>query len=140
MTTENISLFQALGAKMNYLQDRQRVISQNISNANTPDYQPSDLTTPDFRSTLNNVIKSKAGPAPVKLEATNAAHMGFNEKIGGSKERKDKVSYEVTPDKNGVSIEEQMMKASDTQMNYNLLMNVYTSNVSMIRTSIGRRG
>ena len=139
MTTENISLFQAMGSKMHYLQDRQRVISQNISNANTPNYKPSDLSKVDFGSTLDNVLKNKGGVKPVKLEATEPGHMGFNQKPEEGRVEKQKVTYEVKPDKNGVVLEEQMMKASDTQMNYNLMLSVYSSNVELIRTSIGRR-
>ena len=78
--------------------------------------------------------------APVKLEGTDPNHMGFSEKKGEEgRVEKQRVTYEVKPDKNGVVLEEQMMKASDTQMNYNLMMNVYTSNMDMIRTSIGKR-
>lgn len=139
MTTENISLFQAMNAKMHYLQDRQKVISQNISNANTPNYQPSDLSKVDFGSTLDNVMKNKGGVKSVKMEATSPGHMGFDEKVPQARTEKQKVTYEVDPDKNAVVLEEQMMKASDTQMNYNLMLNVYASNMEMIRTSIGRR-
>ncbi|PZP56226.1 MAG: flagellar basal body rod protein FlgB [Micavibrio aeruginosavorus] len=139
MTTENISLFQAVGAKMHYLQDRQKVISQNISNANTPDYRPSDLSKVDFGSTLDNVIKNKNAVKPVRMEATSPGHMGFNQKTPEARAEKQKVTYEVDPDKNAVVLEEQMMKASDTQMNYNLMLNIYASSTEMIRTSIGRR-
>lgn len=139
MTTENISLFKAMGAKMHYLQDRQKVISQNISNANTPNYKPSDLSKVDFGSTLDNVMKSSNGVKPVKLDVTSPSHMGFSEKGEEARVEKQRVTYEVKPDKNGVVLEEQMMKASDTQMNYNLMMNVYSSNMELIRTSIGRK-
>ena len=139
MTTENISLFQAMGSKMHYLQDRQKVISQNISNANTPNYRPSDLSKVDFGSTLDNVLKNKGGVKAVKLEATNPHHLGFSEKGEEARVEKSRVTYEVKPDKNGVVLEEQMMKASDTQMNYNLMLNVYASNMEMLRTSIGKR-
>ncbi len=139
MTTENISLFQAMNAKMHYLQDRQKVISQNISNANTPNYRPSDLNKVDFGSTLDNVIKNKNSVKAVKMEATSPGHIGFNQKVPEARAEKQKVTYEVDPDKNAVVLEEQMMKASDTQMNYNLMLNIYASSTEMIRTSIGRR-
>ena len=43
MTTQDIGLFKALGAKMDYLGQRQRVIAQNVANADTPNYRPNDL-------------------------------------------------------------------------------------------------
>ncbi len=141
MTTENIGLFQALGAKMNYLQTRQKVISQNISNANTPNYTPSDLSKIDFGTTLDNVSKSKTmSVKPVTLASTEPGHMQPANAELHARVEKQKSTYEVTPDKNGVDVEEQMVKANDVQMNYNLMLNVYSSNMDMIRMSLGRRG
>lgn len=137
MTTSNIGLFQAMNAKMQYLQDRQKVISQNIANANTPDYKPNDMTTPDFGAVLENVIRNK-GIKKVTLEATSAGHLAPDAHMQG-RMKPQKTSYEIKPDENGVVIEEQMLKASDTQMNYNTMLNLYASNMEMLRTSIGRK-
>jgi flagellar basal-body rod protein FlgB len=138
MTTENIGLFQAMNAKMQYLQQRQKVISQNISNANTPNYRPNDLTKVDFGRTLGNVLERK-GVAKVGLDATSPMHLSPDASMQARVQRQ-KATYEVKPDSNGVDVEEQMIKSSDVQMNYNLMLNVYASNMDMIRTSLGRRG
>ncbi|HOO82875.1 MAG TPA: flagellar basal body protein, partial [Alphaproteobacteria bacterium] len=61
MTTENIALLKALGAKMDFLNQRQRVISQNIANTDTPGYRPKDLKPVDFGNVLQNVTKGKSG-------------------------------------------------------------------------------
>ena len=59
MTTQSIALFKAIGAKMEYLSQRQNIISQNIANADTPGYQPKDLKPVDFGQTVKN-IRSRA--------------------------------------------------------------------------------
>ena len=57
-----------------------------------------------------------------------------------SKEAKDRWTYEVAPDKNGVIIEEQMVKATKTQMDYNLMTNLSSKYGMMMRTALGRNG
>lgn len=52
MSIQNVPLFKAIGAKMQYLDKRQAVLSQNIANADTPNYQPKDLTKVDFGRVL----------------------------------------------------------------------------------------
>jgi len=134
MTTD-ISLFKAMGSKMGYLNTRQRVISQNIANADTPNYQPSDLTKVDFGRVLRKVTGDKA----VQLETTNAAHMPAVNQLASGKVREQKLTYEVAPDQNGVVIEEQLIKSNEVQMDYALMVNLYRQNVDMVRTALGRR-
>jgi flagellar basal-body rod protein FlgB len=38
----NLPVVEAMGQKMGWLSKRQRVLSNNIANANTPDFAPSD--------------------------------------------------------------------------------------------------
>ena len=138
MTTENIGLFKAMNAKMAYLQQRQKVISQNISNADTPGYKPSDMSELNFGSTLDNVTKN-SGIKKVTMESTNPNHLSPSGNMSARVE-KSKVTYDIKPDKNAVDVEEQMIKSSDVQMNYNLMLNVYTNNMDMVRMSLGKRG
>lgn len=139
MTTEKLGLFQAMNAKMQYLDQRQKVISQNIANADTPQYQARDLGKLDFGSVLDKVSTQSKVPN-VSMATTNAGHIGFNGTMGAEpRVRKDKITYEVSPDKNGVIVEEQMVKANDVQMNYSLMLNLYKSNMDMMRSSLGRR-
>lgn len=135
MTTSNISLFQAMGAKMDYLNQRNRVLSQNIANADTPNYQPSDLNKVDFGRVLKNVTKSKA----ITMESTQPGHLPAKGQVQ-IRNAKEKKTYEVSPDKNGVSIEEQLMKSNSTQMDYTMMLNLYRNNVDMLRTAAGKGG
>ena len=134
MTTQTIGLFKAMSAKMGYLDSRQQVIAQNIANADTPDYQPRDLTKVDFGRVLKNVTNSRA----LYPETTHDRHMPAYGQIGDAKNREQKVTYEVAPAGNAVIMEEQMVNAAKTTMDYNLMTTLYQKNVGMIRTALGR--
>jgi flagellar basal-body rod protein FlgB len=136
MTTENISLFQAMNAKMHYLTKRQEVISQNIANANTPGYRPSDLTKVDFGKVLKNVTRESLS---VSMDTTQAGHIPTPGQMADPKARAQRETYDVTPDANGVVMEEQLLKSNEVQMNYNLMLNLYRNNVDMIRTASGKK-
>lgn len=136
MTTQNIGLFKAIGAKMNYLDQRQRVVSQNIANADTPSYQPKDLLPVDF----GTVLKKVTSGVSLRPETTNALHMPSPNRIDDPENREQKKVYEEAPVGNSVILEEQMVMSAKTQMDYNLMTNLYQKNVSMIRTALGRQG
>lgn len=136
MTTQNIGLFKALGAKMNYLDQRQRVVAQNIANSDTPGYQPKDLLPVDFGAVLKKVSSGNN----VRPETTNPLHMPSPDHIADPKNREQKKVYEEAPVGNAVILEEQMVRSTQVQADYNLMTNLYMKNVNMIRTALGRQG
>lgn len=133
MSIQNIGLFQALNAKMNYLDQRQKVLSQNIANANTPDYKPKDLTKVDFGVVLKEVTKENV----VRPATTSPLHMPNAGSIDDADSRKMKKTYDVTPTGNAVVMEEQMVNASKTNIDFNLMTSLYQKNVSMMRIALG---
>lgn len=134
MTTQNISLFRAMGAKMDYLNHRHKVIAQNIANADTPNYRPSDLTEVDFGRVLRNVTKER----DVQMEVTSARHMPPKGSVPDAKSRESKDTYEVAPDSNAVIMEEQLIKSNQVQMDHNTMLNLYRNNIDMLRIANGR--
>jgi flagellar basal-body rod protein FlgB len=135
MTTQDIGLFKALGAKMDYLSQRQRIISQNVANADTPNYRPMDLKPVDFGTVLKGLGDMKG----VQMVATNAQHVGAQSEVAAAKSAKQKKVYEVAPDGNSVIMEEQMMNSAKTTMDYNLVTSLYQKNVGMIKIALGTR-
>ncbi|MFA7276554.1 MAG: flagellar basal body rod protein FlgB [Pseudobdellovibrionaceae bacterium] len=135
MTTENLSLFQAMNAKMNYLAQRQKVISQNIANADTPGYVGQDLNKVDFSKLVENIDHNRMH---VTASTTNPLHQLPPDQSPNPKELKNKKPFEVSPDGNSVILEEQMIKSNDVQINYGLMVNLYRDNVDMIRTALGK--
>lgn len=136
MTIENISLFQAMNAKMSYLTQRQKVISQNVANADTPGYISQDLSKVDFSKMVSNIDKNKMH---VSLDTSNPAHQLPPNQSPNPKPATNKTPYEVKPDGNSVTLEEQMVKSNDVQMNYALMVNLYRDNADLIRTAIGKK-
>lgn len=133
MTTQNIGLFKALNAKMHYLDTRQKVLAQNVANADTPGYVPKELSKVDFGRVLQNVTKDHQ----VRVETTQAGHMPSANTLDDPRSRKAKLVYEVAPDGNEISLEEQMVKSSQNTMDYNLMATLYQKNVNMIKTVLG---
>lgn len=136
MSIQNLPLMRAMSAKMDYLNQRQDVLARNIANADTPGFRPKDLTKVDFGSVLKDVQDGMG----VTLRSTNPMHMPGPGVVERAKGVGDKVTYEVAPDKNGVILEEQMVKATTTQMDYNLLTSLMSKQSAMYKVALGRQG
>jgi len=135
MTTQDIALFQAIGAKMDFLNQRQRVISQNIANTDTPGYRPKDVVEADFSRVLKGLTENSGG---VSVDTTRANHLGAGGDVGEADVRRQKTTYEVAPTGNAVIMEEQLLNSGRTVMDYSLMTNLMQKNVSLIKTAIGR--
>lgn len=132
----DLPLFTMLKSKMRWHQGRQRIIAENVANADTPDYRSRDLKQPTFAQLLQ-----PARGGGVGVLRTNVAHMTgpklSNDPAYGNLKNTD---WEVTPEGNGVVIEEQMMKAAENQMDYQLATTLYSKSLGLLRTALGRRG
>lgn len=126
MDFSNISLFKLAGARFDYLSERQRLVAQNVANANTPGYQTKDLKSFD---TLFDSLK------PVTLQRTSAAHMDVSGTTSPVPLDRKPVSWETTPDGNAVALEQEMMKGSDVRDSYTLASSVFQRNVQLLRAA-----
>ena len=129
---ENIGLMKGISGKMNWLNQRNTVLSQNIANADTPGYRPSDLEKVDF----GGVMESSRNRPRINQVKTDGAHIGASTKMGDSKSKVTKDVYEAAPAENSVILEEQLLKAQETMADYNMVTNLYKKNVGMIRLAI----
>jgi flagellar basal-body rod protein FlgB len=136
MTLDNIGLFQAMGAKMQYLNHRQEVISQNVANANTPGYRPQELSEVDFGSVLQNVQNG----GDIYPATSDPGHMGGGAELGSAEKREDDLTYEVAPSGNAVVMEEQLMKSRRTQMDYTMMLRLMQKSKGMIQTALRAPG
>lgn len=131
MDLNNIGLLKLLSKKMEWLNQRQAVISENVANSDTPHYKPKDLVPFSFQTALG--LQKELTPTQ-----TNPGHMsGTVRKDGPGRVAKERRPYETKPDGNAVVLEEQMVKMSDTQIDYNTITNLYKKNVAMLKTAIG---
>jgi flagellar basal-body rod protein FlgB len=131
MTIQDIALFNALGAKMGYLNQRQNVIAQNIANSDTPGYRPQDLVKTDFSKLLKD-DKKAVDVQSVHLASPDGGQLNVQSK-------KQKETYEVAPAGNAVIMEEQMFNSGQNVTDYNLMINIYQKQVGMFKTALGSR-
>lgn len=129
-----IPLFSALLERMNWLAARQRVLSENIANANTPGYQPRDLKSLNFSSLLHG-SGAPAGPLAMAVTAPNDIVPASAQ--GGFALRQPNPNAETSPTGNSVVLENQMMKLAETQIDYAAATKLYAAQVKMINTAIG---
>ncbi len=132
MTIQDIGLMQALGAKINYLGQRQNVISQNVANADTPGYQAQKIEEANFSSFL----KSSGSVQNVSLSTTDEGHLGAQGKSIDAKLRDSRDPYEVTPSGNAVVLEEQLIDSSRNAMDYTLMLNILQKQVGLFRIAL----
>jgi flagellar basal-body rod protein FlgB len=133
MDLANLPLFSAITRKMSWLTNRQRVLAQNVANVDTPQYKATDLRPLDFRSELAQ-LQGRLQPA-----TTDPGH------LAGTIPVSDEAAAEaqeqpVERDINGntVSIEDEMMKVSDTMADYQLMTSLYKKQIGMFKQAIGR--
>lgn len=131
MTLSSISLFSALADKMRWHQARQGVLAENIANADTPGYVERDLTPFTFADEMKSV-------ATVTTMATSPTH--FSVSSGGDTAGfgSESSPFEITPSGNGVTLEDEMMKVSGNDMDYQTVTALYTRSMAILRTALGR--
>src|SRR5215469_10113021 len=71
MAINDLPVLSALRTKMQWHQERQRVLSENVANSDTPHFKPRDLVEPKFDST--GAVTGSMGP--LAMLRTSAAHI-----------------------------------------------------------------
>lgn len=131
MDLGDIKLFQALNARMSWLTDRQRVLAQNVANADTPNYMARDLPEASFHQML------RGSQDRLKLQSTSGHHLAGSKKDDGLS-RTQQARVESSPTGNSVVLEEEMMKVSETVADYELMSNLYRKSVGLLKLAIGK--
>lgn len=99
---------------------RRAVISDNLANADTPNFKRS---TVNFESELKRALDSE-GKTGMEAAMTDSKHISFNQVQDWQAVKPKKVlDYLTSSDNNGnnVDAEEEMMLAMQNQLQYNLL-------------------
>ena len=133
MDLNKIPLFASLTRRMDWLNQRQRALTQNIANADTPGYTAHDLKLLDFRDFLDG--------RRVQMAATDTKHIGFNKRQQGDfRSVKDKETYDKSPDKNTVVLEEQLIQVAESRMDYEMMTNLYKKHLGMLKLALRKPG
>jgi flagellar basal-body rod protein FlgB len=131
MPISNIPLFAMLRTRMQWHQERQRVLSENVANADTPGFRARDLAPLKL-----DQLTPRA--TAVGLVRTDAAHQVASGSATGGFESVRNSTLEIRPAGNAVSLEDEMIKVAANQMDYQAATALYTRSLGLIKTALGR--
>lgn len=114
--------------RLAWLDTRQRLLSQNVANADTPGYRPSDAVP--FRELLN---RSRPHAAMV---VTDARHI--MPARAGALVVQDRQLAERTPNGNAVSLDDQAIRVAETDQAHALAMGLHRKYIGLFRAALGR--
>ncbi|MGE4033582.1 MAG: flagellar basal body rod protein FlgB [Parvularculaceae bacterium] len=116
------SLFAGLAGRLQFLAARTATLAENVANADTPGYVARDLKAEKFKSLANAHALKVSDPRHISPPKTAAPAQTVFSPDG-----------EASLNGNQVSVETQMMKLSETRMDYQLASGVYRKAVDLIR-------
>jgi flagellar basal-body rod protein FlgB len=134
MNFTDVPLMSILREKMSWLNARHAVLAQNIANEDVPGYPAQDLKPLDFESVLHDATQ----PGKVGLTVTNPMHIAPPDSGSDPYVQIDTAGSKGAHSPSAVSDEEEMMKVSDTQAQYQAAANLYAKSIQMMRTAIDR--
>jgi len=134
MPITDIPIFAMLRTRMQWHQERQRLLAENVANADSPQFRPRDLAPPKFDA------GRPAATASVALAQTTPAHLtASTASPGAGFELARNGKFEVRPAGNAVSLEDEMLKVASNQMDYQAATALYVRGLGLLKTAIGRR-
>ena len=134
MTFLNMPVFTALADKMRWHQTRQGLLAENVANAETPGYRGRDLAQYDLAE--NNGSFSSA---TVTTTATQPNHFSVSSSADAAFGAQRMANFEITPEGNGVTLEDEMMKVTTNLMDYQAATGLYTKSIKILKTALGRQ-
>jgi flagellar basal-body rod protein FlgB len=131
MPISQLPIFSMLRTRMQWHQERQRLLAENVANADTPKFKPRDLAPPDL---------DRLKPAAVALAQTSSTHIANSAAGGPVQFQLDRRGqFETRPAGNGVSLEDEMIKVASNQMDFQAATALYARGLGLIKTALGKR-
>jgi flagellar basal-body rod protein FlgB len=134
MSISDLPALSVLRTKMQWHQERQGILSENVANSDTPNFRPRDLVEPKFDKAGG--ISGSTGALP--MLRTSTAHIVPTDGGGESFDQNKKAGFETRPAGNAVNLEDEMLKVSANQMDYAAVTQLYTKSLQLIKTAIGK--
>lgn len=136
MNLPDIPLLSMLKTRMNWLNQRQDLLSQNVANADTPGYAARDLKAIDFSEALesSNALAQSGG----SMTVTDPRHIAVGQQAPQDFESVTTNDTEASPGGNTISLEQEMIKVADTQAQFQAASNLYAKTMTMMKTAIGQ--
>ena len=128
---EASSISNKLFEQLNFRGERQKVISSNIANINTPVYKTKELV---FEDELNNSITNNS----LQLKATNSKHMtNINSSLANSNPKLMEVdNLEEQNDGNNVNLDTQMGEMSKNKILFDAIQSSIKRDSKLFRSVV----
>ena len=128
---EASSISNKLFEQLNFRGERQKVISSNIANINTPGYKTKELV---FEDELNNSITNNS----LQLKATNSKHMtNINSSLANSNPKLMEVdNLEEQNDGNNVNLDTQMGEMSKNKILFDAIQSSIKRDSRLFRSVV----
>jgi flagellar basal-body rod protein FlgB len=135
MPINDLPILSALRTKMQWHQERQKVLAENVSNSDSPNFKPRDLVEPKFDKQGSSVGGSMGSLAMMRTSTSHLAVSGAGSSFAGDG---GKSGFMTRPAGNAVNLEEQMLKVSANQMDYAAATSLYSKSLHLLKVAIGK--
>ena len=123
-----LEIFQMAQGLAIHASARQSAIATNVANADTPGYRAQDVAA------FDQAYRQDNGGA--QMRSTRGGHLGRVE---------SDTPFQIidspgpsSPNGNTVSIETEMMKATEVRQHHEMALSIYQTSLGILRTSLGR--
>jgi flagellar basal-body rod protein FlgB len=131
VAVSDLPLVAMLKTRMHWHQSRQKLLAENVANADTPGFQPRDLKAPAFGP------GGRAAGGTLGLAQTAAGHLATAAARAGGDPTGAR-RFETSPSGNAVNLEDEMLKVSQNQSDYQLAASLYQKSLQMLRIAAGK--
>lgn len=143
MDLSGIPLFTVLQNKLGYLSEREKVIAQNVANASTPGFTPSDLKPFDQQPGMDAKANAAVLAQPARTDS-GVSLTGASQSRPQDKPRtyvsEAAPDSETTLDGNQVVLEEQMLKMNEARSDYDAAIGFYQKSLSLLQMALRKPG
>lgn len=130
MNLSNLSIFGLASDRMTWLAARQKVTSENVANAGTPNFRSRDVTP--FESMLRDKTSTDT-----RLATSHPRHIaGQNVAAPGIREIEDKTATKTTLDGNTVNLENQVIRSAEISDQYRLASQLYRKSYDLLTMAV----
>lgn len=133
MALADVPLFSMLKTRMQWHQARQKLLSENVANADLPGFKPHDLRQPSFNQALGSVVSQ------VSLAVGDPNHIRGGALTASGGDPTNARRFETTPSGNAVNLEDEMLKVAENQGDYQLATSLYARSMSLLKLAAGRK-
>jgi flagellar basal-body rod protein FlgB len=130
----DISALAALRTRMQWHQERQRVLAENIANSDTPNFKPRDLVEPKFDAQGGNA----SGGATLAMMHTTSGQNLAGSGPASNFDQNRHAGFQTRPAGNAVNLEDQMLKVSANQMDYAAATSLYSKSLHLLKMADGK--